>query len=283
VAGNARTAVNGRSMALDATATNAYVLTASGVTVVPLTPQTGTPPTISNNGVVNTAGYQTTIAPGGLISIFGKGLAANGQASTTPWPTVLGGTCVTVNNQPLPLSMTSDGQINAQVPNTMAAGRYQLAVRSIAQQMASPIILQTVQKYAPSVFVLNSQGQAAVYHQDGSVVSVTNKAVRDEPLTMFATGLGVTTGGRVTPGAGAPSNPLAVTAPVQVFFGNPGYSQAAIIVDWSGLVPGMVGVYQINLRVPGNHLKGDALQVQVRIGGVFSPTTGANVPVVAVD
>ena len=100
---------------------------------------------------------------------------------------------------------------------------------------------------------------------------------------MFATGLGVTTGGRVTAGVPAPSNPLAVTQPVSVFFGNPGYSQAAIIVDWSGLVPGMIGTYQINLRVPGNHLKGDALPIQVRIGGVFSPTAGANVPYVAVE
>ena len=120
-----------------------------------------------------------------------------------------------------------------------------------------------------------------MYHKDGSLVTKDHKAQRDEPLTLYATGLGVTTGGRVTTGVPAPSNPLAVTQPVQVFFGNPGYSQAAIIVDWSGLVPGMIGTYQLSLRVPGNHLKGDALPIQLRIGGVFSPTSGNNVPYAA--
>ena len=88
--------------------------------------------------MVNNANLQTSVAPGELISIFGKGLAADGQTSTTPWPTILGGTCVTLNNQPLPLVMTSDGQINAQIPNTLAAGRYQLAVRSIDRQERLP-------------------------------------------------------------------------------------------------------------------------------------------------
>jgi uncharacterized protein (TIGR03437 family) len=74
-----------------------------------------------------------------------------------------------------------------------------------------------------------------------------------------------------------------VTDKVQVFFGNPGYSQAEVIVDWSGLVPGSVGLYQINVRVPGVHMKGDALPVQIRVGGVNSPSTGPAVPYVAVE
>jgi uncharacterized protein (TIGR03437 family) len=45
----------------------------------------------------------------------------------------------------------------------------------------------------------------------------------------------------------------------------------------------MVGVYQLNLRVPGFHEKGDALPVMVRIGGVDSPTTGVVVPTIAVE
>jgi hypothetical protein len=39
-------------------------------------------------------------------------------------------------------------------------------------------------------------------------------------------------------------------------------------------------VYQINCRIPGTHLSGDALPVALRIGGASSPVTGANVPVV---
>ena len=71
--------------------------------------------------------------------------------------------------------------------------------------------------------------------------------------------LGLTTGGKVTGGNPSPSSPLALTGTVEVFFGDPTWSQAGIIVDWSGLAPGFVGLYQLNLRVPGTHIKGDAL------------------------
>jgi len=42
-------------------------------------------------------------------------------------------------------------------------------------------------------------------------------------------------------------------------------------------------VYQINCRIPGAHIKGDALPITLKIGGVSSPTTGTNVPQVWVD
>jgi uncharacterized protein (TIGR03437 family) len=124
---------------------------------------------------------------------------------------------------------------------------------------------------------------AAIFHQDGSRVDQDHPARRDEPLTIFATGLGVTTGGRVTSGVPSPSSPLAVTVPVSVFFGDPTIGNSGVIVDWSGLAPGEIGVYQINGRVPGNHLSGNGLAVTLEIGGIASPTTGANVALVWVD
>jgi len=99
---------------------------------------------------------------------------------------------------------------------------------------------------------------------------------------MYAAGLGVTTGGPVTAGNPSPTTPLAVTAAVQVFFGPTTYSQSPVIVDWSGLLPGYIGVYQLNLRIPGTHMNGDALPVTVRIGNINSPSTGPAVPFVAV-
>jgi uncharacterized protein (TIGR03437 family) len=102
-------------------------------------------------------------------------------------------------------------------------------------------------------------------------------------LTIYATGLGVTRGGRVTAGVPSPSNPLAVTGPVSVYFGDPTISNSGVIVDWSGLAPGEIGVYQINCRVPGNHLSGNGLPVTLKIGGIASPTSGANVALVWVD
>ncbi len=274
----ARVNTLGRSLALDSAGTTAFVLTTSGLSIVPLGSSGTQTPVLSSSGVVNTANFQPAIAPGGLISIFGSNLATAATSASSPLPTVLGGTCVTLNNAPIPLLATAAGQINAQVPPTLAAGRYSLVVRSLTGLAASNTVTVTVAKYAPAVFV-DSQGPA-LYHADGSRVNQDNPGKRDEKLTLYVTGMGTTTGGRVTAGTPSPSSPLAVTAPVNLYFGNPLIKEAGIIVDWSGLQPGAIGVYQINCRIPGAHIKGNGLPITVKIGGVSSPTSGSNVPLV---
>jgi uncharacterized protein (TIGR03437 family) len=273
---------NGRTMAVDAGGNTAYVLTTSGLSIIPIDRAPAADrPQVMTNGIVNTANYQASVAPNGLVAIFGKNLASSASSGGYPLPNVLGGSCVTLNNAPMPLLATSDGQINAQLPSNLAAGRYSLVVRSIAKKAPSNTANITVAKYAPAVFVDNNG--PAIFHKDGRRVTKQNPANRDEPLTIYATGLGPTKGGQVTPGNPSPSSPLAVTERVQVYFGNPGIKEAEVIVDWSGLQPGSVGVYQINARVPGAHVKGDSLPVTLKVGGVASPTTGTAVPMVAVN
>jgi uncharacterized protein (TIGR03437 family) len=281
-AGTARVNISARLMAVDLPGQNAYVLTASGLSIIPLTSAaTQNAPAVPGNGVVNTANYTAGIAPGGLISIFGRNLGTTAVAPSTPLPTVLGGACVTLSNTPIPLLATSGGQINAQIPPTVAAGRYPLIVRSIVNQAVSGTVTITVARYAPAIFI--DELGPAIFHQNGQRVDKAHPAKRDEPLTIYATGMGTTTGGRVTAGTPAPSSPLAVTGPVNLYFGDPTYKQAAVIVDWSGLAPGFIGLYQINARVPGFHMSGDALPVTLRIGGVNSVTTGAGAARVYVD
>src|ERR1035437_4630082 len=66
----ARVNVLGRSMVLDSAGATAFVLTASGLSVIPLaTSTTQNVPQVPGNGVVNTADFLGTVAPGGLISI----------------------------------------------------------------------------------------------------------------------------------------------------------------------------------------------------------------------
>jgi uncharacterized protein (TIGR03437 family) len=154
-------------------------------------------------------------------------------------------------------------------------------VRSIANQVASTSnVTVTVSKYAPAVFV-TPDGQAAIYHSDGKLVTVNNPTTRDQRLVIYAAGLGPTTGGAVKIGAPSPASPLAVTSTVSVYFGPIGYSQAPVVVEWSGLAPGLVGVYQIDVYVPGTHMEGDNVGVFIKVGGVTSPTTGALLPTVA--
>ena len=283
ITGNTRTAAFARSLAVDTVGQNAYALTASGLSIIPLqsTANAASRPSVNPGGVVNLADYTSPVAPGGLVSIFGRNLGATTSAGA-PLPSVMGGTCVTLNNQPLPLALVSPGQINAQIPVGMAAGRYPLIVRSISNNVTSLSSAVTVSTYAPAV-LMGEGGQAAIFHSDGSYVTSDNPANRDETLIVFATGLGPTHGATILSGQPAPTSPLAVTNAVSVFFGNPLYKQAAIIVDWSGLAPGLVGVYQINVTVPGFHISGSSLPVTLKVAGVSSSTTGPDPPTISVN
>jgi uncharacterized protein (TIGR03437 family) len=279
-----RATISGRTLIVDPALTYAYAITTSGISILPLTSSpAGNTPKVAQGGVVNLASYLTAVAPGSLISIFGSGLGTSATFSTTPLPTFLGGTCVTLNNVAIPLELMSSGQVNAQIPVTLAAGKYPLVVHNVTNLAASQSTTVTVSKYAPAVFV-SSSGQAAIVKaSDGSYVNAKNPATRDEDLVIYGTGFGVTTGGTVTTGNPAPSSPLAVTGAVSVYFGPVGYSQSPVIVEWSGLVPGLVGVNQINVRIPGTHMDGNTLPVTITIGGVSSPTTGPAVPTVALN
>jgi uncharacterized protein (TIGR03437 family) len=285
ITGTQRAAVNSRTIAIDSTGTSAYALTTSGLSIFSLDPPTpaASSPQVFPKGAVNAASYQTPLAQNGIVSIFGKNLGDTVPASSLPLPTILGGVCVTLNNIPLPLFLSSPGQINAQIPPEMAAGAFPLVVHAIGKNVASASQQLTISKYAPAVFVDPVTNQVALLHADGRFVTKDHPAHRDEPLMLFASGLGLTTGGKVTGGNAAPSNPLAVTAKVDVFFGDPNWAQAGIIVDWSGLAPGFVGLYQLNLRVPGDHVKGDSVPITLRIGGVSSPSAGPVLPAVTVE
>jgi len=294
VTGTTRVNIDGRTMAVDANLENAYVLTASGLGIVPLTVPTVTDrPQVPPAGVVNVGNFTATAAPNGLVSIFGQNLGNAATAGTTPLPLTLGGTCVTVNNSPIPLLMTSSGQINVQIPPELAAGRYSLLVRSIDKKVSSQAVQVTVARYAPAVLADTSTKRAFVFRPNGEPVTLQRPAKRDEPLVMYAIGLGNPKGGvRLVSGTPAPTDRLAETDDLELYFKKVeteadktrGFKvQEEMIVDWSGLVPGYVGLYQINFRVPGFHEKGPDLQVVLRIGGINSSITGPVVPLVAVE
>ncbi len=282
VTGNNRVVINGRTLAIDSSSENAYAITASGLSVIPMTPVPASKqPTISKTGVVSLASNRPTLAANEMAVLSGSNLASTASVSSGQLPTILGGTCITLNNQAMPLEMTSPGQINFQIPPGLAAGKYPLVVRSIANQVTSTNSLTVaVSKYAPAV-MMTPDNQPAIYHSDGTLVTTSNPTTRDQRLVLYAAGLGPTTGGTVTSGAPSPSNPLAVTGAVSVFFGPVGWAQAPVVVEWSGLTPGMLGVYQIDVYVPGDHVEGDTVPVTLKIGGVMSPTTGALLPTIA--
>jgi uncharacterized protein (TIGR03437 family) len=272
-----------RTMAIDTATSTAYVLTASGLSIVALTASpvnASLRPSINPGGVVSLADFTPAVAAGGLVTIFGKNLGSLATA-TPPLPTILGGMCVTLNNAPIPLELTSTGQINAQLPVTLAAGRYPMVLRSITNQVESASTTITVSKYAPAVLMAGTQ--ASIVHPDGTYVTSDNPGTRDHQVYIYATGLGPTTGAPITTGAAVPASPAATTGTVQVFFGNPNLKQSQMIVDASVLLPGFVGVAQITVTIPGFHTAGNSLPVTLKVGGVTSSVTGPDVPTVAIQ
>ncbi|HZO51782.1 MAG TPA: hypothetical protein VFB63_03650, partial [Bryobacteraceae bacterium] len=98
-----------------------------------------------------------------------------------------------------------------------------------------------------------------------------NKAKKGQFIQVYCNGLGDVD---ITPPSGEPSSasPLSRTTvtPIVTIGGRPAE------VDFSGLAPGIVGLYQLNVRVPADAPSG--LQpLVIQVGGVTSKT--ANVPV----
>ena len=82
-------------------------------------------PSINPGGIVDGASFTAgaPVAPGSIISIFGRNLATGiGNAGSIPLPNNLGGASVRVNGVLAPLYYASPGQINAQLAFETSTG-----------------------------------------------------------------------------------------------------------------------------------------------------------------
>jgi uncharacterized protein (TIGR03437 family) len=279
-----------RAMTFDSPTGNAYILTTSGMSIMSLTVAGGASPSFTANGVVNGASFapQNSVAPGSLISIFGTNLGSAGSASTIPLPTTIGGTCVTVNDFAIPLLYVSPTQINAQLPFTTAAGNATMEIRNSVTGKVSNGVTFKVVSSAPGVFtqVDNiNQTVAAIFHSsNNTLVTPANQATRDEVLIMYVTGLGTVTPA-VPSGTATPLAPLSnTTAGPYVCIGvmSNGLLESDYLVDFAGLAPGFVGLYQLNFTVPGDRVTSQAAPVVVSQGSSCATASYTNAPITAI-
>ncbi len=133
-----------RSMVIDANNV-AYIITVSGLSVVPLTPGGAPAPQIAaTRGIVNSRDGSSNLLVGGFVTVNGSNLASAATANTLPAPTVLGGSCVIFNDVALPLLQTSSGQISAQIPANANTGTNVAQVVSLATGQKSATVTVTV-------------------------------------------------------------------------------------------------------------------------------------------
>jgi uncharacterized protein (TIGR03437 family) len=235
--------------------------------------------------LANAATYQPSVpvAQGGLISLFGAGLTDDGEgASGVPWPTALAGREIVINDDlKAPLLYASPNQMNFQLPNASPIGSPRLAIRvsQTGELVASARL--SVAAASPGFFTSNQdgKGQGAVLNQDGELNSPANPAAKGSIITLFGTGQGAVNPA-VPDGAAAPLDRLALTVASPTSDGKVCLTvQSSVCVavgstfgdiPFSGLAPGFVGLWQLNVKIPSNALSGNAIPVRAVINGISS-------------
>jgi trimeric autotransporter adhesin len=213
--------------------------------------------------VVNAASLSTgPVAPGEVVTIFGSAMGPQTGVAALIDPGSLlanqvAGAEVRFDGVPAPLFYAQANQINAQVPYTVA-GNATTNIEVLYQGVSVNTTTATVASSAPGVFSI-------AINQDGTYNSANNPASSGAYLTIYATGEGLTDGPNISgePAAAPYPQPnLPVTATL-------GGVPAQIV--WAGSAPGLVGLLQVNLLIPGPYLPSGAAPLQLTVGTVSSP------------
>ena len=231
----------------------------------------GLGPTIGSGGVLNGASYTPSVAPGSIAAVFGAfNIGTPAGASGVPLPFTLAGLALQFDGYVnAPLFYAGSGQANIQVPWELA-GQFQTSLQATANSQISGSVTVNLAPFAPGIFSVNGQGtgQGVILDSAYHVTGASNPATRGNIVQIFCTGLGAVSHQPAT-GAPAPTSP-----PLATTTANPtvtiGGVQAEVV--FSGLAPGSVGEYQVNVKVAAGVVPGSALPVVISIGGVNSNT-----------
>jgi uncharacterized protein (TIGR03437 family) len=253
-------------------------------------------PQIAAQGVVDAASFQAPagFAPGSYITIFGAGLSEATSVFQTPYLALsLAGISVSFDSSPAgihvpgSLYFVTSGQIDVQIPWELAglpSATMKVTLSHSASKSVRPgdSLLGTYQSqmatvpiaaYSPAFFEYteSSSGEllAAALDENNALVSSANPARPGQVIQFFVNGLGAVVPG-TQPASGEPS-PLTVLAktvetPTVTIGGQ------ASQVQFSGLAPSLIGLYQVNAVVPQGTSAG-LQQVSLSLGGVLSKTT----------
>ena len=227
-------------------------------------------------GTVPVYSSSNTIQPGEWVSIYGSNLANGNATWSGNFPTLLGGTSVTINGKSAFLWYVSPGQINLQAPNDTAAGIVQVAVETAAGIATSTV---TLAQFAPSFLlqdakhvsgiILRSNGSGAlgggaydILGPTGTSFGFPSVAARaGDTVTLFGVGFGPTN--PAVPAGQAFSGSAPTTNSVQVLINN-----VSVTPTFAGL--SSAGLYQLNVTIPAGAGTGD-VSLQASVGGARTP------------
>jgi uncharacterized protein (TIGR03437 family) len=236
--------------------------------------------------VVNAATFQASVplAPGGLATVFSNRLSPDKTTvSATTWPTAVANRQLMINDEtPAPIYYLDGGQMNFQMPSNATVGVNRVAVRVADTEELVAGGAVVVNRAAPGLFTLtqSGSGQGAVVNQDGTLNSALNPAPAGSTVVLYGTGQGQVSPA-VPDGTSAPMGTLSNTVAVPtsdartclnnqpsmcVSFGGTAFGD----IKYSGLAPGFIGLWQINVQLPAG-VTGN-VPVRVTINGTPSNT-----------
>ena len=195
---------------------------------------------------VNAASFLADQTPAGSVfSIFGSNLATKvGQPTSVPLPTTLLTTTVTVNGELAPLFYVDQNQINAQMPEDIKVGVATVVVKN-GSSTSNAVAVMIPAAATPGIVVYGNN-RAVVVNQNGSVNSPTSPAKVGDTLVVYFTGGGpVNAAGPLVTGAPTPAGLSPVFGPNTVKV-----SGIDATINYMGLTPGSIGLYQANFIVP---------------------------------
>jgi uncharacterized protein (TIGR03437 family) len=193
----------------------------------PRSGSTATPPAIASNGISDLAGGSQGFAPGSIVAISGDHLTSGSflDATAAPLPVRLAGTHVEVNGISAPLFSVKPDRLLLQLPASLIPGQ------------AASLTVSSV----------NVAGRSMPLDIEAATPAIVGATRTGGVIVIYVTGLGATNP-PLGEGLPAPAAPLASTL-VQPSVSIGGQPAA---VFFSGLVPGFVGLYQINALLLGD-------------------------------
>jgi uncharacterized protein (TIGR03437 family) len=223
------------------------------------------------------------ISPGMVSAMYPLGIRFGEEtvvAPSFPLATDLGDLQVLVDEIPAPLYFVSPGQINFYVPMRLEPGTQSTIIvqrKSNNQILASGVVDIGVSTPAFFTTTQNGQGQIAALNEDNSVNTNTNGVARGGVIQLFATGQGFVP--NAPPDGVPPSGAVNTLSRPRVIIGSTLVESNSPDLLYSGLAPGLVGVWQINVRIPMSVPPSSSTDVVVVLNSIPSnqPESGGGV------
>jgi uncharacterized protein (TIGR03437 family) len=193
-------------------------------------------------------GFPGPVAPGEILSFYGQGIgpepALGARLVAGRVDTSLGEVQVLFDGIPAPVLLAGYFQVNVQVPYEVS-GRARTRAHLVYRDVPSNEVELQVTTAAPAIFTNFVGGsEALALNEDGTLNGSSNPALRGSVVALFATGAGQTTPPSLT-GVSAAAIAGGLAASVTV-------AGRAAEVSYAGPAPTLVGVAQVNARIPSD-------------------------------